>query len=166
MKRLIVTFFGSGYLPVAPGTWGSAAAAVCFLVLYAIAPDPVAWNGATAVLILLACIGSVALGRWAVSHFGKSDPGAFVLDEVAGQWLAMLALPLADLQTAAVAVGVQFLVFRVLDIIKPPPARQLERLPDGWGILLDDLASAIYTNLIGQGIFRWIWPALMAGTLV
>lgn len=163
MRRLIVTFFGSGYLPVAPGTWGSAAAAVCFFGLYAAAPNPVCWNIATAILIVAASVGSVACGRWAVGHFGKSDPRPFVLDEVAGQWLAMLALPLTDFRTALVALAVQFVLFRALDIVKPPPARQLERLPYGWGILFDDLASAVYANVIGQVFFRFYWPDLAAG---
>jgi phosphatidylglycerophosphatase A len=160
MRRLIVTFFGSGYLPLAPGTWGSAAAAACFLAVYAVSPHPICWNGTIVIGVVVASLASVALGGWAIRHFGKNDPGPFVLDEVAGQWLAMLALPLLDMRTALVAVAVQFLAFRIMDIIKPPPARQLERLPRGWGILFDDLAAGLYANLIGQVFFRWIWPDL------
>jgi phosphatidylglycerophosphatase A len=162
VRRLIVTFFGSGYLPVAPGTWGSAAAAVCFLGIYAAAPHPICWNGTTIILIVAASAGSIACGRWAVKHFGRPDPGPFVLDEAAGQWLALLALPLTDLRTAVAAVVVQFLVFRILDIVKPPPARRLEQLPHGWGILTDDLVSALYANIIGQVVFRLYWPDLAA----
>lgn len=158
MRRLIITFFGSGYLPIAPGTWGSAAAALCFFGIYAAAPNPICWNAVTVILILAACAASVAFGPWAVQHFGKPDPGPFVLDEVAGQWLAMLALPLTDWRTVLVVLACQFFVFRALDVIKPPPARQLERLPLGWGILLDDLASALYANIIGQVCFRLVWP--------
>ena len=162
MRRLIVTFFGSGYLPVAPGTWGSAAAALCFIVLYAASPNATCWNLITAALVLGAAIASVACGPWAVKHFDKPDPGQFVLDEAAGQWLAMLALPLTDLRTALVAVAFQFLVFRLFDIIKPSPARRIERLPHGWGILLDDIVSAIYANIVGQIFFRLVWPDLAA----
>jgi len=161
VRRLIVTFFGSGYLPIAPGTWGSAAALIVFAAVYAISPHPICWNGSVALLTLAACIGSVACGPWAVDHFGKKDPKPFVLDEVAGQWVAMIALPLADVRTALVAMAVQFLLFRALDVIKPTPARRLEALPHGWGILLDDLASGVYANLIGQAFFRWLWPALV-----
>lgn len=160
MQRLLVTFFYSGYLPIAPGTWGSAAAALCFVALYLLLPGAIAWNVATVVLIVAACVASVVCGPWAVEHFGKHDPGQFVLDEVAGQWVAMLALPLVGTRTMIVAVVVQFLVFRVLDIVKPPPASQLERLPHGWGILCDDLASGVYANLIGQVFFRVFWPDL------
>ena len=162
MRRLVVTFFGSGYLPVAPGTWGSAAAALCFVALYAAAPNALCWNLVTAALVLVACAASVACGPWAVKHFGKPDPGQFVLDEAAGQWLAMLALPLTDFRTALAAVAFQFFVFRALDIIKPSPARRIERLPHGWGILLDDIVSGAYTNVIGQLFFRWVWPGLAA----
>jgi len=56
-------------------------------------------------------------------------------------------------------VAVQFFLFRVFDIVKPTPARQLERLPHGWGIMADDLAVAVYVNLIGQVAFRYLWPA-------
>ncbi len=160
MRRLIVTFLGTGYLPLAPGTWGSAAAAACFLALYATAPNPICWNATTVALILAASIAAIACGPWAIDHFGKTDPGRFVLDEVAGQWLAMLALPLTDLRTAVVALAVQFLVFRAFDIVKPPPASWLERLPHGWGILADDLAAGLYANIIGQVFFRLIWPDL------
>jgi phosphatidylglycerophosphatase A len=158
VRRIVITFFGSGYLPIAPGTWGSAAAAICFLGIYAVAPNPVHWNGVTVALIVVASVASVAWGRWAVAHFGKSDPGQFVLDEVAGQWLAMLALPLTDWRTVIAALIFQFFVFRALDIVKPPPARQLEHLPFGWGILLDDLASGFYANVIGQVALRFVWP--------
>lgn len=162
MRRLVITFFGSGYLPIAPGTWGSAAAAICFLGIYTAWPDPICWNSVTAVLILAACVASVVFGRWAVEHFGKSDPGQFVLDEVAGQWLAMLALPLTDFRTVVAALVFQFFAFRAFDIVKPPPARQLESLPLGWGILLDDLAAGLYANLVGQVFFRLFWSDVAA----
>jgi phosphatidylglycerophosphatase A len=156
----MVTFFGSGYLPIAPGTWGSAAAVLCFAAVYAVSPHAICWNGTIAILIVAACVASVACGRWAVEHFCSKDPKPFVLDEVAGQWVAMLALPLVDWRVTVAAMGFQFFVFRILDVIKPPPARQLEGLPHGWGILFDDLASGIYTNLIGQVAFRCLWPSI------
>jgi len=162
MRNLIVTFFGSGYLPIAPGTWGSAAALICYLEIYALWPATIGWNGILLILIAVACAGSVACGPWAVRHFRTKDPGPFVLDEVAGQWLALVALPVSDFRSAVAAALVQFVVFRALDILKPPPARRLERLPFGWGILLDDLASGAYANVIGQAFFRLFWAGLAA----
>ena len=80
-----------------------------------------------------------------------------MLDEFAGQWFALLALPVgldAGLRAVACVVGGQFVLFRVLDIVKPPPAFGLQRLPAGWGILVDDLAAGAYANLVGQLLWR------------
>jgi phosphatidylglycerophosphatase A len=100
---------------------------------------------------------SVRWGPWAVARFGKSDPRQFTLDEFAGQWLALVALPIglnADRWALACVLGGQFVLFRILDILKPPPARQLEALPAGWGILADDLVAGLYANLLGQLLWR------------
>ena len=80
-----------------------------------------------------------------------------MLDEAAGQWLALLALPLCNSTVMLVAIVLRFLLFRVADIIKPSPARRLERLPGGWGIVCDDLAAGLYANIIGQVILRFLW---------
>jgi phosphatidylglycerophosphatase A len=95
----------------------------------------------------------VALGGWAQEFLGRKDPGPVVLDEAAGVCLTLLAQPMRHWQWA---VALAFVAFRVFDITKPPPARQLERLPRGWGILLDDLAAAVYANLVCQGVLR-LW---------
>jgi len=134
--------FGLGYLPVAPGTWGSAgAAAACWALRQAPAP----WSFAiVSVLFVLVLVGGIALAPAAEALYGGKDPGRFVLDEVAGQWLTCLALwahgPL-------VGVGAAFVAFRVFDVAKPPPIRRIERLPGGWGVMLDDLAAAVYAAL-------------------
>lgn len=164
IRRLAITFFGLGYMPVAPGTWGSLGAiVVAGLLLWAMRATGTgaAYDAVLAVLLLVSCALSVVWGRWAVEYFGArarkpGDPSHFVLDEVAGQWLSVIVLPVAglSLQACAVAYAAQFLLFRVADIVKPPPARQLENLPDGWGILLDDLASAVYVNIAGQILIR------------
>jgi phosphatidylglycerophosphatase A len=80
-----------------------------------------------------------------------------VLDEFAGQWIALIALPMMNWQQAFAVCAAQFFLFRLFDILKPPPASWLERLPAGWGIVADDLAAGIYANIIGQLIFRWLW---------
>ncbi len=100
---------------------------------------------------------SVRLGGWAIARFGRSDPRPFVLDEFAGQWTALLALPVsyhAGGGSVAWVAGVSFLLFRVFDVLKPPPARQAESLPAGWGILIDDLVAGLYANLVGQVLWR------------
>lgn len=142
--RWIATLLGCGLLPGAPGTYASLAVAA-----------GLAWCGddidlaAGAGLVLFSIL-SVRVGRHAQAVFGRHDPGPFVLDEAAGVCLAALFLPASPLAAA----GTAFLLFRVFDIAKPPPARRLERLPRGWGILADDLAAGVYANLCGQALLR------------
>lgn len=167
MREAAITFFYLGHLPRIPGTWGSAGAAGCavalFLIVHAVTAIP-AWgyDAALAVGATCAAVVGVALGPWAVKRFGNSDPGPFVLDEVAGQWLCLVGLPVLSPGRLMVVVATQFVLFRIFDITKPPPARQLERLPDGWGIVADDLAVAVYVNVIGQVLFRVLWPIAAA----
>ncbi len=168
IRRLAITFFGLGCMPFAPGTWGSLGAIALAGALFAglRAAGAGRWfDLALAALMLAACAMSVVWGRWAVEYFAArsrkpGDPGPFVLDEVAGQWLSVIGLPvgLLPLPTVAGVYAVQFFLFRVLDVVKPPPARQFERLPAGWGILTDDLASAVYVNILGQ-VFVRLWLA-------
>ena len=146
----VVTLGGSGLLPFGPGTWGSAV--TCLLVWIAARRVPVVWvllGGL--VLFSAAC---VALGGWAQRFLGRKDPGPVVLDEAAGICLTLVGLPVRHAYAWVVLGG--FVAFRIFDITKPPPARQLERLPEGWGILMDDLAAAVYANLVCQLVFRWV----------
>jgi len=158
-----MTACGLGRAPIASGTFGSAGAIGAALGVIALRnafawPDP-ALQFAWIILTLLACWGCVAWGPWAVEYYGarsrkKGDPSAVVLDECAGQWLALVYLPLVSWPQVFSVLAMQFFLFRLFDVIKPPPARQLEKLPHGWGILFDDLAAAVYANLIGQLVFR------------
>jgi len=148
----IVTFGGAGLLPQAPGTWGSAAAALLvWLIWHWIGPT--SWVFFLLAGLILSCVLCIMLGGWAQDFLGRKDPGPVVLDEVAGICLTLLALPMKH---PGLAVLVAFVAFRVFDVTKPPPARQLERLPAGWGILLDDLAAAVYANLVCQAVLRWV----------
>ena len=159
-RRWVVTFGGSGLSPVAPGTVGSLAATLLLgAVLFALRQTgtwltPTVWNG----VLLLGVLGfgavCVALGRWTNSYFGKKDPGPCVLDEAAGICLAALFVPIYPAGTGYWTLIGAFVAFRVFDIGKLPPARQLEKLPGGWGILLDDLAAAVYANVFCQILFR------------
>ena len=144
-KLWVVTMGGAGLLPVMPGTWGSALTSI---VLYFTGTSTYILLGGVAIFSLL-CI---SLGDWAQIHFGRKDPGPVVVDEGAGICLTMLFQPIHGLW--ALLVG--FLAFRLFDITKPPPARQLERLHAGWGILADDLAAAVYANLLCQVVLRYI----------
>lgn len=152
MKRLAIllaTFFYVGHFPIAPGTAGSAAALVLYVALRWLA-SPVA---DVAVIVALSLAGFWA-GSVAERHYGREDPGYVVLDEVVGMLLTLLFVPVGW-----VGMLVGFLLFRLFDIVKPPPARQLERLHGGYGIMLDDVIAGIYANLALRVVIWWI-PAL------
>ena len=113
------------------------------------------------VLTLLASLGCIVWGPWAIAYFAETakkqgDPGRVVLDEWAGQWLALLAIPMPTLERAVAVLLVQFFAFRLFDILKPPPGRWLEKLPAGWGILVDDLAAGVYANVAAQLLLRCV----------
>jgi phosphatidylglycerophosphatase A len=156
LGKLIVSGLGTGYLPLVPGTWGSLVPCVIFAAL-AWAAGPSGWVVAAAMgaLAVLASVACVALGPLAQSTFGRRDPRQCVIDEWAGQALALMLLPLSAGGSVWVPAAVAFAAFRVMDVVKPPPARALERLPFGWGVLLDDLVAGVYANIISQLVLRW-----------
>lgn len=140
LRLLIATGFGLGRAPVAPGTLGSAAALPLVAALHH-------FGGATAVgagIVVVTLLGLASAGA-AETRFGRRDPGPVVIDEIAGQMLSLLFLPVS---VGTLVVG--FLLFRLFDIWKPFPVRQAERLPGASGIMTDDLVAGIYANLIQQ----------------
>ncbi|GMV96290.1 MAG: phosphatidylglycerophosphatase A [Phycisphaerae bacterium] len=156
---------GLGYAPAASGTFGSAGALAVTAAAWAILrlAGSACWAIHPIVLglTLLASWGCVHWGPWACAYYADrarkdKDPGQVVLDEFAGQWLALIGLAMPDARRMLLVLTVQFVLFRLFDVLKPPPARQLEKLPFGWGILLDDLAAGAYANLVGQVVFRVI----------
>lgn len=161
MRKVLVSAGGLGYLPIAPGSWGSLAGVGIFLLA-----GLTAWPLVTALIclagVLVFSVLNVALGPWACSHYAAKDPSPVVIDEVAGYLLAVLFLPI-DGVNLYYSAACAFIVFRIFDIIKPPPARRLERLPGGWGILADDLMSGLYANLLCQCLMRSVVPALAGG---
>ena len=136
----IATAGGAGYFPIAPGTAGSL---VGVAVVVGLAQLPL--HGVASVGVLAAAsLVLFALGVWAAGegekYFGRTDPGQVVMDEVVGQMLTFLLIPHA---TWKWLLG-GFLLFRAFDIIKPFPARQAERIPRGWGIMMDDVIAGGY----------------------
>ena len=148
----VATFFGAGLGKPGPGTWGSVGAVLLWGAYgWLLHPAP-----QTLVITLLAGIVlSVALGvpaaTIAARESGRHDPGLVVIDEVAGQWIALLGSPL-DWKHALIAL----VLFRLFDITKPFPARQLESLPAGWGIVFDDVAAGLYALGVASLIRIWI----------
>lgn len=167
-----ITLFGSGYAPFASGSWGSLVAVILFLIPALILRQfpSLAWITEAVVLvpgIVIAVLLSIWWGPWALEKFGAKDPKPFVLDEFAGQWIALVSLPVAAAGGSLVAFTVvvfgQFFFFRLFDVIKPPPAAQLERLPSGWGVLCDDLMAGLYANIAGQILWRFTPLASLLG---
>ncbi len=153
LARLFLSGFGTGYLPVAPGTWGSAAVVGIYLLCGWQWPDQRALLTIMAAVAIASSLACVAFGRLGEIVWNKKDPSQCVADEWAGQAVALLWVPLLPqmgYSGLAIVACVGFVAFRVFDILKPPPARQLEKLPRGWGVLLDDLAAGIYANLVVQ----------------
>jgi len=143
--KMVTTFFGVGFLPLVPGTWGSLAGIIVFLIL----PASGAWR--MAVCAGIALIGFILCGK-AETAFGKKDPKYVVIDEVAGMMLCLLWLPLYNIKVLFLA----FFLFRALDTIKPFPARWIQDQHGAFGIMGDDLTVAIYTNLILQAVLRFV----------
>jgi len=141
---LVATFFGAGRMRPGPGSWGSAAAVVLWwAVAHGVAPTglPIA----TAFLaIMVVALGIPAATRVARSS-GLKDPQFVVIDEVGGQFITLIGAPVVWKSLVA-----GFILFRAFDIVKPPPVRQLERLPEGTGIVLDDVAAGLYALIIMQ----------------
>lgn len=164
LRKLIVSGLGTGYLPVAPGTWGCLPPAALFLAVAWATGGSVLWAsvamGALAVASSGAC---VLLGAFSERTYGRKDPSQCVIDEWAGQSLALIAMPLGDGRwpDLLIAAGTAFLAFRLFDILKPPPARRMERLPLGWGVLLDDLVAGVYAGVTAQLAVRCAFGMLI-----
>jgi phosphatidylglycerophosphatase A len=142
---LLATGFGTGFGPIAPGTWGSLPG-----LAFAWGLDRLAGRWAVlAGAAFFSLAGVWASGR-AEALLGEKDPGCVVVDEIAGQLVALLFLP-----TATRVLVAAFLIFRVLDVIKPWPARRLEAIEGGSGIMADDLVVGLYANLILHGLALW-----------
>jgi phosphatidylglycerophosphatase A len=131
----LATVFGVGYIPIAPGTFGSLAG----LLLWVLLPhSPIVQF---VLIVVLFAAGSWCSGI-AERHFGRTDPGQVVIDEVMGMLITLFLNPVGW-RGATVA----FLVFRAADVVKPYPANQLEKLPGGVGVMADDGMAAVYANL-------------------
>ena len=144
--RTIATGFGAGYFPIAPGTAGSLA----ILIAYWISPEISALQlimiifGLTALGIYTATITETEMKKKLGSDRGN-DPGIIVIDEIIGMLIALLFIP-----KKTFFLIIAFILFRIFDIAKPYPARTMEKLHGGWGIVLDDVVAGIYANIVIQ----------------
>jgi len=146
----VATALGVGYVPFAPGTFGSLAGLVVFAGVRA--------TGQPAVE-LAAIVAVFFAGVWAATaaetHFGHIDPGPVVIDEVLGMLVTLTLMPVS-----MTGVFVGFVLFRVFDVIKPPPCNRFEALPGGWGVMCDDFMAAVYAHVCVR-VLAWVAPAWM-----
>ena len=148
----VATFFGAGFGKPGPGTWGSIAAVLIWAaVAWGLHPAALTLFVVLLVGIALALILGVPAATIAAREAGRHDPGFVVIDEVAGQWIALIGSR-ADWRHALIAL----ILFRLFDITKPFPVRQLERLPEGWGIVFDDVGAGLYALGVASLLHRWI----------
>jgi phosphatidylglycerophosphatase A len=168
----LITVFGLGYLRPAPGTWGSLPPIIIAGAMLSLDLDPEMdspemeawawgrWEIYHAVLLAILLVFGVAClvqGDRAEARFNRKDPSEAVADEIAGQCLPLMFLPpeaFGTIPLTAFTLLLAFVSFRMFDIFKPWPARQVQRVPGGWGILLDDLVAGVYAALLLQILAR------------
>ncbi len=176
MKSLLTSCFGLGKLPIAPGTWGSVAPVVIFMVLGYFAP---AANPAVmGVFVLAGTAITILFSPHVIAKTRNNDPSEIVSDEWAGQSLVLLIACFFPAPTICLTAAIAFGLFRIFDIFKPWPCKQLEHLPAGWGIAADDLAAGLWAagvfvvaNLLppplsdSQSGGLTVWMAIFLGAL-
>lgn len=136
----VATFFGSGLGRPGPGTWGSVAALLLWAaVAVATHSSATALGRFLAVGIAFTLVVGIPASTVVARESGIKDPGFVVVDEAAGQWIALIGCR-ADWRQALLAL----VLFRLFDITKPFPIRRIEALPEGWGIVFDDVAAGLY----------------------
>jgi phosphatidylglycerophosphatase A len=143
---LVATFFGAGRLRPAPGSWGSLATVLLWWLLASRIPAEARVPVVILLIVLVTAIG-IPAATLEARGCGKKDPQHVVIDEVAGQLVTLIACPLLWKPLLA-----GFILFRAFDIVKPPPIRSLEKLPEGTGIVVDDLGAGVYGWLALQAL--------------
>ena len=149
--NIVATFFGAGYGKPGPGTWGSVAALLLWAgFAWGAHPSRAALAIALIAGITVSIVAGVPAATIAARESGRKDPQFVVIDEVAGQWIALLGCPVEWRHALLCLV-----LFRLFDMTKPPPVRQLEYLPEGWGIVFDDVAAGLYS--VGVAALLRLW---------
>jgi phosphatidylglycerophosphatase A len=149
---ITATFFGAGFGKPGPGTWGSIGAVLLWAAYAFFAhPTPLTLLITLLIGIALTLLLGIPASTIVARESGRKDPQIVVIDEVAGQWITLLFSPF-DWRHALIALA----LFRLFDITKPFPVRQLERLPEGWGIVFDDVAAGLYALGVASLLRIWI----------
>ena len=147
------TGWGIGFLPGAPGTYAAFAALIAWYILYLVLPV-----GALFPTTLALIVATTVIGAWTsrvMERYWGEDPRAVIIDEYIGSWIPALAAPVADdCATTALLALFGFACFRIIDIFKPLGCRQMEKIPNGWGVMLDDALAGIYALVLTWAL-RW-----------
>lgn len=146
-KKLILSCFGVGFLPVSPGTWASLLTLLIFLVVHYFYPMPIISGSAVVIIMIVSSILCLLFAGEAEKQNDVKDPGWIVIDEVAGQAMALLPAAITSQKVLVSAVGA-FVLFRIFDILKPPPIREIQHLDGGLGVLIDDLVAGIMAGTV------------------
>jgi len=163
-REALTTVFGLGLLRPAPGTWGSLPPCLVFGAIWLAGGSEIVAASAMLGMAVVFSVACIALGPWAESRWEKKDARQVVADETVGQAIALLGAPWAwfgevDLGGAmrtGAYIAAAFVLFRLFDITKPPPAAGLQRLPHGWGVLVDDLLAGVYALMILQLVWWFL----------
>lgn len=145
----LATFFGTGFLRPAPGTWGSLAGLLLWLAAaHWLHPSRLHLAIGTAIAALIALLLGIPASAIVAREAATDDPSFVVLDEVAGQWVALIGVALIAATPRLWEWLAAFLLFRIFDILKPSPAREFDRMHSGFGIMMDDIAAGVYALVI------------------
>ncbi len=153
LYECLATWFGLGYVPVASGTFGTLGGVLLAALALLFAPNY--FLVLMVVFAIFLTLVAMPVGTWAERHWSKKDPGTFVLDEVAG-YLVAVAWPIAP---GWIHLAVAFFLFRLTDIVKPWPARQMEQFGGGFGIVMDDVMAGLWA-LLGMFLLHQFLPQI------
>jgi phosphatidylglycerophosphatase A len=155
----VATGLGSGRLRPAPGTWGTLAGLLAWLLMLKAFPGLFHLGWLALLTLALTALGVWTSGRVAEAA-GQKDPSFIVIDEWAGLWVALLPLALhphlGPWPGAALRLVAPFLLFRLFDIWKPGPVNQAQGLPGGWGVVMDDVLAGILAGVLVAPLDRWL----------
>ncbi len=162
-ELIVVTGLGTGYLRPASGTWGSMPPVILAASLLGLGLGPREIDVAMGLVGIVFAASCLISGDRAERHFGMKDPKTVVADEFAGQAVTLMWLPWEQGLTMGncVLLVMSFFFFRLFDVLKPSPARELERLPSGIGVLLDDVAAGLYACLTTVLLWTFVLAELV-----
>ncbi|PKL49842.1 MAG: phosphatidylglycerophosphatase A [Planctomycetes bacterium HGW-Planctomycetes-1] len=146
-KKLILSCFGIGFSPFAPGTLASLFTLIIFLAVHYYYPVPIIRGAVVVFMMVLFSILCLLFAGEAEKQYDVKDPGWIVIDEVAGQAMALLPAAITSQKVFVSAIGA-FVLFRIFDILKPPPIREIQQLDGGLGVLIDDLVAGIMAGTV------------------